>query len=91
MQKGSICFLIQQHCEPISPSPLELVYNVINELTFSVKRRCKNKIQSTKVTTTRKSLEAENAPQMAIVSKRQNLLSNTTCTPRHDKGNNLLW
>jgi len=34
---------------------------------------------------TRKSLEAKNAPQMAIVYKRQNLYSNTTCTPTHDK------
>ena len=40
---------------------------------------------------TRKLLEAKNAPQMAIVYKRQNLYSNTTCTPRHDKENNLIW
>ena len=28
---------------------------------------------------------------MPIVYKRHNLLSNTTCTPRHDKKNNFLW
>jgi len=28
---------------------------------------------------------------MAIVYKRQNMKSNTTCTPRHDKENNMLW
>ena len=32
----------------------------------------------------------KNAPQMAIVYKRQNFQSNTMCTLRHDKENNLL-
>ena len=35
------------------------------------------------------SMEKRNAPQIPIVYKRQNLLSNTTCTPRHDKENHL--
>jgi len=39
----------------------------------------------------RKSLEVRNAPQMHVVYKRQKLLSNTTCTPRHDKENHILW
>ena len=34
---------------------------------------------------TRKSPEAMNAPQ------RKNLQSNTTCTPRHEKENNIFW
>ena len=38
---------------------------------------------------TRNSLEVRNAPQVPIVYKRQNLLSNTTCTPRHDTENHL--
>jgi len=40
--------------------------------------------------TRRKSLEAKNAPQMAIVYKGRTCNPNTTCTPRHDKENNLL-
>jgi len=31
----------------------------------------------------------KNAPQMAIVYKRQNLYSNPTCTAKHDKENNI--
>jgi len=45
---------------------------------------------SAKQTITRNSLEARNAPQMPFVHKRQNLRSNTTCTPRYGKENNLL-
>ena len=56
----------------------------INYITFL---HCNNKIHLQQ----EKSLEAKNSPHMAIVYKRQNMPSNTTCTPRHDKENSLLW
>jgi len=40
---------------------------------------------------TRKSLGEMNAPHMPVVYRRQNLYSNTNCTPRHDKENHLWW